>query len=67
MINKRLKAYLSRKLAPEQAGFGKGKRTREQILIVPQLIEKVREFNKPTYICFADVSKAFDAVEWPTL
>ncbi|PZC84789.1 hypothetical protein B5X24_HaOG203779 [Helicoverpa armigera] len=67
IINERLKAYLSREIAPEQAGFVKGKGTREQILIVRQIIEKAREFNKPTYICFVDFSKAFDSVKWPTL
>lgn len=45
----------------------KGKGTREQILTVRQIIEKAREFNKPTYICFVDFSKAFDSVKWPVL
>lgn len=67
IINERLKAYLSREIAPEQAGFVKGKGTREQILIVRQIIEKAREFNKPTYICFVDYSKAFDSVKWPMM
>ncbi|KAL0901105.1 hypothetical protein ABMA27_006427 [Loxostege sticticalis] len=67
IINERLKAYLSREIAPEQAGFVKVKGTREQILIVRQIIEKAREFNKQTYICFVDFSKTFDSVKWPTL
>lgn len=67
ILNERLKAYLSREIAPEQAGFVKGKGTREQILIVRQIVEKSREFNKPIYICFVDFSKAFDSVKWPKL
>ncbi|KAL0812036.1 hypothetical protein ABMA28_009430 [Loxostege sticticalis] len=67
ILNERLKSYLSKEVAPEQAGFVKGKGTREQILIVRQIIEKSREFNKPTYICFVDFSKAFDSVKWPVL
>ncbi|KAJ0179959.1 hypothetical protein K1T71_004550 [Dendrolimus kikuchii] len=65
--NEILKFYLSREIAPEQAGFVRGKGTREQILNVRQIIEKAREFNKPTYICFVDFSKAFDSVKWPVL
>ncbi|KAL0879221.1 hypothetical protein ABMA27_003004 [Loxostege sticticalis] len=67
ILNERLKSYLSKEIAPEQAGFVKGKGTREQILTVRQIIEKAREFNKPTYICFVDFSKAFDSVQWPKL
>ena len=67
ILNERLKSYLSREIAPEQAGFVKGKGTREQILIVRQVVEKAREFNKPVYICFVDFSKAFDSVKWPVL
>ncbi|XP_012553302.2 LINE-1 reverse transcriptase homolog [Bombyx mori] len=67
IVNERLKSYLSKEIAPEQAGFVKGKGTREQILTVRQIIEKSREFNKPTYLCFVDFSKAFDSVKWPKL
>ncbi|CAH2265133.1 jg9285 [Pararge aegeria aegeria] len=65
--NERLKSYLSKEIAREQAGFVKGKGTREQILIVRQIIEKSREYNKAIYICFVDFSKAFDSVKWPKL
>ena len=58
---------MSKEIAQEQAGFVKGRGTREQILIVRQIIEMAREFNKPTYICFVDFSKAFDSVNWPRL
>ncbi|CAH2235409.1 jg13268 [Pararge aegeria aegeria] len=67
VLNERLKSYLSKEIAREQAGFVKGKGTREQILIVRQIIEKSREYNKAIYICFVDFSKAFDSVKWPKL
>ncbi|XP_037870090.1 LINE-1 retrotransposable element ORF2 protein [Bombyx mori] len=67
ILNERLKTYLSKEIAPEQAGFVRRKGTREQIFIVRQIIEKAREFNRPTYICFVDFSKAFDSVKWPVL
>jgi len=44
-----------------------GKGTREQIGNVRQLIEKAREFNIKTYLCFVDYSKAFDMVKWPKM
>ena len=67
VINKRLQSYLSREIAPEQAGFVKGRGAREQILILRQLIEKSREFNNPLFICFVDFRKAFDTVQWQKL
>lgn len=67
ILNERLKNFLSKEIAPEQAGFVNGKGTREQILTLRQIIEKSREFNKPAYIRFVDFSKAFDSVKWPLL
>lgn len=55
---------MGREIAEEQAGFVKGKGTREQILNLRQIIEKAREFNKPLFICFVDFRKAFDTVKW---
>lgn len=67
ILNERLRAYLARHISPEQAGFVKGRGTREQILILRQIIEKAREFNTPLIICFVDFSKAFDSVKWGKL
>jgi len=67
ILNERLKSYLSKEIAPEQAGFVKGRGAREQILTVRQIVEKAREFNRPVFICFIDFSKAFDSVKWPKL
>ena len=46
-----------------QAGFRKGKRTRDQIANICWIIEKAREFQKNIYFCFIDYAKAFDCVD----
>ena len=45
-----------------QAGFRKGRGTRDQIANIPWIIETAREFQKNIYFCFIDYSKAFDYV-----
>lgn len=44
-----------------------GRGTREHILNIKQIIEKLRVFNKPGYLCFVDYQKAFDQVRWDSL
>ena len=46
-----------------QAGFSKGRGTRDQIAIILWVTEKAREFQKNTYFCFIDYAKAFDCVD----
>ena len=46
-----------------QAGFRKGKGTRDQIANICRIIEKVREFQKNIYFCFIDYARAFDCVD----
>ena len=46
-----------------QAGFRKGRGTREQIANIRWIIEKTREFHKNIYFCFIDYAKAFDCVD----
>ena len=46
-----------------QAGFRKGKRTRDQIANICWIIEKARKFQKNIYFCFIDYAKAFDCVD----
>ena len=46
-----------------QAGFRKGRGTRDQIANVHSIIEKAREFQKNIYFCFIDYAKAFDCVD----
>ena len=46
-----------------QAGFRKGRGTRDQIANIRWIIEKAREFQKNIYFCFIDYAKAFDCVD----
>ncbi|KMQ91585.1 craniofacial development protein 2-like protein [Lasius niger] len=64
IIQSRLQPFTTWQIAPEQAGFVKGRGTREQILNLRQLIEKAREDYTPMYICVVDYVKAFDKVKW---
>ena len=50
-------------LSDVQAGFRKGRGTRDQIANIHWIIEKAREFQKNIYFCFIDYSKAFDCVD----
>ena len=50
-------------LSDVQAGFRKGRRTRDQIAKIRCIIEKAREFQKNIYFCFIDYAKAFDCVD----
>ena len=54
---------MSRELPDVQAGFRKGRGTRDQIANIHWIIEKGREFQKNIYFCFTDYSKAFDCVD----
>lgn len=67
IIYDRLYAVMQSQIPPEQAGFTKGRGTREQILNMRQLIEKLREYNVPAVLCFVDYKKAFDCVQWENL
>ena len=58
-----LQQYLSCELPDVQAGFRKGRGTRDQIANIHWLIEKAREFQKNIYFCFIDYVKAFDCVD----
>ena len=53
----RLQQYVNRELPDVQAGFRKGRGTRDQIANIPWIIEKAREFQKNIYICFIDYTK----------
>ena len=54
-----LKQYLNHELPDVQAGFRKGRGTRDQIANIHWIIEKAREFQKNIYFCFIDYAKAF--------
>ena len=54
---------MNRELPDVQAGFRKGRGTRDQIANIRWIIEKAREFQKNIYFCFLDYAKAFDCVD----
>ena len=54
---------MNRELPDVQAGFRKGRGTRDQIANIRCIIEKAREFQKNIYFCFIDYAKAFDCVD----
>ena len=54
---------MNRELRDVQAGFRKGRGTRDQIANICWIIEKAREFQKNIYFCFIDYTKAFDCVD----
>ena len=62
ILQARLQQYTNHELPDVQAGFRKGRGTRDQIASIRWIIEKAREFQKNIYFCFIDYAKAFDCV-----
>ena len=62
-LQARLQQYVNPDLPDVQAGFRKGKGTRDQIANISWIIKKAREFQKNIYFCFIDYAKAFDCVD----
>ena len=60
ILQARLQQYVNRELPDVQAGFRKGRGTRDQIANICWIMEKAREFQKNIYFCFIDYAKAFD-------
>ena len=63
ILQARLQQYVNRELPAVQAGFRKGRGTRDQIANICWIIEKAREFQENIYFCFIDHAKAFDCVD----
>ena len=63
MLQARLQQYVNRDLPDVQAGFRKGRGTRDQIANIRWSIEKARAFQENIYFCFIDYTKAFDCVD----
>ena len=63
ILQARLQQYVNRELADVQAGFRKGKRTRDQIANICWITEKASDFQKNIYLGFIDYTKAFDCVD----
>ena len=62
ILQARLQQYMNRKLPDVQAGFRKGRGTRDQIVNIHWITEKAREFQKNIF-CLTDYTKAFDCVD----
>ena len=60
ILQARLQEYVNCEFPDVQAGFRKGRGTRDQIANIPWIIEKARDFQKNIYFCFIDYAKAFD-------
>ena len=63
ILEARLQQYVNRELPDVQAGFRKGRRTRDQMANIRWIMEKARVFQKNIYFCFIDYAKAFDCVD----
>ena len=63
ILQARLQQYVNQELLDVQAGFRKGRGTRDHIANIRWLIGKAREFQKNTYFCFIDYAKDFDSVD----
>ena len=63
ILQARLQQYVNWELPGVQAGFRKGRGTRDQIANICWIIEKAREFEKNIYYCFNDYVKTFDCVD----
>ena len=63
ILQARLQQYVNRELPDVQAGFRKGRGTRDQIANICWIIKKAREFQKNIFFCFIDYAKAFDCMD----
>ena len=63
ILQARLQQYVNCELPDVQAGFRKGRGTRDQIANIWWIIKKAREFQKTIYFCFIEYTKAFDCVD----
>ena len=63
ILQARLQQYVNRELPDVQAGFRKGRGTRDQIANIRRTIERAREFQRNIYFCFTDYAKAFYCVD----
>ena len=65
ILQAKFQQYVNCELPDVQAGFTKGRGTRDQIANFHCIIEKAREFQKNIYFCFIDYAKAFDTIVDP--
>ena len=62
-----LQQYMNHELPDVQAGFRKGRGTRDQVVNIHWIIKKAREFQKDIYFCFIDYVKVFGYGSWQTV
>ena len=67
ILQARLQQYVNHEFPDVQAGFRKGRGTRDQIVNILWIIEKAGEFQKNIYFCFIDYAKAFECVHYNKL
>ena len=67
ILQARFQQYVNQEFPGEQAGFWRGRGTKDQIANIHWTIEKARGFQKNTYFCFIDFAKSFDCVDYNTL
>ena len=63
ILQARLQQYVNCEISDIQAGFRKGRRTRDQIANIHWIIKKAKDFQKNIHFCFIDYAKAFDCVD----
>ena len=63
ILQTRLQQYVNHELPDVQAGFRKGRESRDQIANIRWIMEKAREFQKNIHLCFINYAKAFDCVD----
>ena len=63
ILQAKLQQYVNQEIPDVQAGFRKGRGTRDQIANICWIIKKAREFQENIYFCFIDYAKAFDCVD----
>ena len=63
ILQARIQQYVNRELSDVQAGFRKGRETRDQIANICWIFEKAKKFQKNIYFCCIDYAKAFDCVD----
>ena len=63
ILQSRLQQYINGEFPDVQAGFRKGRGTRDQIANICWIMEKAREFQKNIYFCFLDYAKSYDYVD----
>ena len=67
ILQARLEQYMNHELPDVQAGFRKGRGTRDKVANICWISEKARDFQKKNYFCFTDYAKAFGCVDHNTL